>query len=112
MIKAHLITAATALSIGIGGTLATNGITASAAVPLTHRVSVRRVIPNSNTAVDAIWTRVASSMCSAAETESGFDNGSSSVEEGTTVSFSRGATDTTVIATFAFAATVTKGAPQ
>ena len=110
--KAHLITATTAMALGIGGTLATNGITASAAVPLTHHVSVSKTVSNDNAVVSAIWTRVATAMCPEAENESGFDSGSCSVEPGTVVSLTRGEADTHVSVTFAFASTLVKGAPQ
>ncbi len=113
MIKAHLITAATALSLGISGTLAVNGITeVNAAVSTKTASACMRDVPNDNAVLVAIMTRVSQSLCPKLESEAGANEGDCVFGAGTEVSISKKVDTTTVCASHPFPVTIVYGAPQ
>ena len=108
--RSHLITAATALSLGLG--LGALGINEVMAADYSRRVSVERSFPNSNGVITSIWNQVDAALCPDAEAAADLDPGTCSVETGTVISFTRGATRTGVSANFKFAGSWVLGSPQ
>lgn len=110
--RAHIISAATALSLGYAAGFASDGIVAKAAVPVVQRYSTSLSVPNANATITEIWARVKNATCAAIEADNGLDPGDCDVVPGTVVSFTRGETSTQVSVTYPLPGTFTRGAPQ
>jgi len=80
------------------------GYASSFARNLTLSKSYANTVPT----ISQIWERVDTAMCPDAEAALGLAPGACTIEEGTVVSFTRGATETDVSVTFTFAGQWTK----
>lgn len=88
--KTHLITATTAMALGIAGTLATGGVVLVDAAPMDRKVTVSREIPSNDIATLECRAGVAAVMCADIEAKAGLSPGSCRIEEGSVLSITFG----------------------
>lgn len=110
-LRAYLLGVATAAGLA-SGTIVLTDLAAADTFPQPKQVVVSSAYANSVPAINNIWTQVKGAMCPKAEEEAGLTPGTCSIEEGTVLSLTRRATETTVVVSFSFAGTWTKGTVQ
>ena len=109
--RSYLLLPATLAGMLAGGAIGA-GVTAKASLPLVKQEVVTASYPNSNAVIAGIWTNVDAALCPAAEAALGLQAGECTIEPGTVLSLTRGATETAVSVSFSFAGTYVKGQPQ
>lgn len=110
--KAHLVTALLAASLGIGGTLAAGGAPEAHAWADSKKVHVSKTFAATNPVLQNIWSSVDASMCAEAEGQMGWESGTCSVEPGTVLSIIKGVDEDRVEVNFQFATTSVKGSVE